>query len=171
MPCSALLAPCADVVVSLVHCDDVVPRLCVETYARLLEELASPACEPAPGSLPPALQVVQHLGQLATKSKRERELEQHNASSPERESEGSGGLARLHSQEFASKAYHAHVPGRILFLHRLPEAGRTSIKLVDTRHPALRHIRLTSRMFEDHFIDREPFMKALEGAAAEDDGV
>ena len=53
-PC---IFPGADMVTSIVHADDVVPRLTVENYARLLEELSQPDSRVTLDELPGAGQV------------------------------------------------------------------------------------------------------------------
>ena len=217
------------------HADDVVPRLTVENYARLLEELASPDCKGAQEELPAALAVVQHLSALLRRTTTNSddsngsaggggigvkagsssgskgraqaaeaalrgaagELRQQ-ADSGDAAAGAAGGegapleLVRVDSEEFSCQQYHAHCPGAIVFMHRLP-AGSASgngggggdgggstaeereevgadvaASLIDCRHPVLLRIRLTSRLIVDHFIvpDMGPaFCAALDALA------
>ena len=192
-PC---IFPGADVVTSIVHADDVVPRLTVENFARMLEELASPNCQAAAEELPAALSVIQHLRALrrcnsviSSANSEAADAALRGAAGELRQQADAGGggrtaLVRVNSTEFSGQKYHAHVPGRIIYMHRQPGSGRgvsdaeareeagkdVAAKLVDCRHPVLMHIRLTSRLVLDHFIvpDLGPgFCAALDALAGQ----
>ena len=209
---------------STVHGDDVVPRLCIRSFAGLLEELAAfdwrqaqaaaaEVAEKGEGGLP----VAQHLEQLLVwalggsgggacgNSSRAREQPAEGdaaaadgllqaaagkvrAMAAGEEGEEGGGTpaggssssrASLGSEGF-ERPYNAHVPGRVVLIYRQAGgagggadstddgggAGSTagaSVALVGCQHPAVRRLRVSSRMISDHFVDTEDVVTALGG--------
>eukprot|EP00887_Chlorella_sp_A99_P000433 scaffold17.g433.t1 len=106
-------------------------------------------------------------------------------------------LVKVRVLEFEAHDYHPHVPGAIVYIHRLPQQqaqqheqqqqpvekqqqqypppGSAAVAssepavgfaLLDTRHPVLRRVRLTSTMIADHAVDVEGFISRLERGAA-----
>ena len=106
----------------------------------------------------------------------------------EEEEEGGGGggpaggsssrRASLDSDGF-EKPYNAHIPGRVVLIYRQGDGqaggatggaggggGSTaaaSVALVDCQHPAVRRLRVSSRMITDHFVDTDDVVAALGG--------
>lgn len=96
----------------------------------------------------------------------------------QQEEQARSGLVRVESSDF-QRDYHPHVPGCIVYMHRLPApsgserhgegdtAEGMGFVLVDARHPVLRSIRLTRDMISDHYVDARGFVNSLAAAAAQ----
>ncbi|EFN52035.1 hypothetical protein CHLNCDRAFT_139223 [Chlorella variabilis] len=182
---------CSDVVTSLVHADDLVPRLCIRSFAGLLEELAAfdwrSAAEQTTadaGSSKLGLSVAQHLVPLlglGSGGEAGGGLQQakDEAGEVEEAGDGDGALVSLGSAGF-ERPYNAHVPGQVVLLFRksggdgreggeggegLPsscaEGQCDGLALVSCTHPAVRRMRLSSRMITDHFVDSPEVVGAL----------
>ena len=93
--------------------------------------------------------------------------------------DGDGALVSLGSAGF-ERPYNAHVPGQVVLLFRksggdgreggeggegLPsscaEGQCDGLALVSCTHPAVRRMRLSSRMITDHFVDSPEVVGAL----------
>jgi hypothetical protein len=180
------------VVTSVVHADDVVPRLCIRSFAALLEELAAfdwrsaqQAQEAAAADSKAGLSVAQHLAPLLGWALGAEGGSGRGEGGEEGEGRQQGGspsseLARLGSGGF-DQPYNAHVPGQVVLIYRTPsaapgegEAGPPDegagsggegarLALVPCTHPAVRSMRVSSRMVTDHFVDSEEVVRALGG--------
>lgn len=146
-----LAEACAEsgVVLSMVHADDVVPRLAAEPYAALLRELLEFDWQKAAGAeggegAPLAAQVVRNLAALfireEIKSQEQHEKSEVGSNPPKTQ-------------------YNPFVPGKIVYVSA-SEAAHVRV-LLPPKHPILRHIRVSSCMVSDHFIDKDRAMSAL----------
>ena len=169
-------------VTSLVHGDDVVPRLAVEPFAELLRQLKvfdwRAEAEREGGGLPPPLAAMQKLSEFFTSKAQDAAAGAGLATvgaAEEAASPSSDGGA-LKQEATAVAKYNPFVPGFIVYLGTAgfspaaaPESsgqgaaqsgGPVRVVLPPTSL-VLRQIRLTSRMVSDHFIDKEPVISAL----------
>jgi hypothetical protein len=147
-----LALSCSDVVLSMVHADDIVPRMAVEPFAALLRELAAfdwQAEEKKEGNTLPTPLVLMH--KLAGLVGSNVVAESANSFSEEdREA--------LESKE--ESKYSPFVPGKVVFVCQDVEDKAVRV-LLEPSSPVLRRIRLTSTIVTDHFIDKPPCMMAL----------
>lgn len=185
-------------VTSVVHGDDVVPRLCIRSFAALLEDLAAfdwqaakQSQEAAQADSKAGASVAQHLAPLLGWALgTEGSGDGRGGKGGEEAGEGGGpsaDLARLGSGGF-DQPYNAHVPGQVVLIYRPPspapdaatvDAGSegqdgskgqdgsgsqaSKLALVPCTHPAVRSMRVSSRMVTDHFVDSDEVVAALGG--------
>jgi hypothetical protein len=108
----------------------------------------------------------------------EEDIKEEEAEEQEDEEEGRGGsssCASLDGDGF-EKPYNAHIPGRVVLIYRQGDghaggategsaegAAPASLALVGCQHPAVRRLRVSSRMITDHFVDSDDVVAALGG--------
>eukprot|EP00887_Chlorella_sp_A99_P004227 scaffold15.g4227.t1 len=134
---------CAGLVTSLVHGDDVVPRV-IQRLGQLLKKLpgrgggepenGGGTAEEAEAALRGAAGQVRAAA--AAKAAAAAAKAAAAAATVEEIGRGSGvaaapELVRVQSSDFASRDYHAHVPGTVLFMHRLPSAAPAAAAAAD----------------------------------------
>lgn len=155
-----LATDCSDYVTSMVFADDLVPRMSLEMFAALLQELRG--CD--------WQQMVQDHGLVdAAKSSVLKQVTRLGLASAtgeaERQQSKGGGSAGCPGQEEEFKGYNPHVPGRVVHMCRFGDTDQPSFQgiVVKPDDPRIRQIRLSATALEDHMIDSKDYVRALHG--------
>ncbi|KAL6785196.1 hypothetical protein ACKKBG_A02840 [Auxenochlorella protothecoides x Auxenochlorella symbiontica] len=188
-PCMdlSLARDCQDVVLTLVHGDDVVPRMCAESLASFLEDLVEFDWEPVAEKegVPKGLELMQTLSSFFPwgggagggqgKEDTERALS-HAASDVRGAAEHMGnrehpdGVTEAGGrQRSRTGVYKPFIPGRIVLAARDEAGAPRRTLLPDPSSSVLRAFRLTGSTISDHFIDSAELGEVLGEEEGEDE--
>jgi len=165
----SLAEACSDVVLSMVHADDIVPRMAVGPFSAFLKEVArfdwQAEANKMGKSMPAPLAVMHKLAGLVGNSKVVAEsastaIQEEN----EKDDQATITTTEEMKKEFKKKEeskYNPFVPGKIVFVSSQPQGQHAVRVLVKPASDIIRRIRLSSSIISDHFIDTQACMLAL----------
>ncbi|KAG7670917.1 hypothetical protein Ndes2526B_g01318 [Nannochloris sp. 'desiccata'] len=164
-----LAEACSDVVLSMVHADDIVPRMAAGPFSAFLQEVAQfdwqAEANKEGNALPAPLAVMHKLAGLvgskvvaesastAAQEDSDKDTEVNNSTIEEKKKK------ELKKKE--DSKYNPFVPGKVVWLSSQPQGQQPVQMLLKPASPVLRRIRLTSSIISDHFIDKQACMMAL----------
>jgi hypothetical protein len=160
-----LAEACSDVVLSMVHADDIVPRMAVEPFSAFLEEVArfdwQAEAKKEGNAMPAPLSVMHKLAGLVGSKVVAESVSTASQEENEKKVEVNTSATSAEEKKKEENKYNPFVPGKIVFVCSQPQGQHAVRVLLKPASPVLRRIRLTSSIISDHFIDKEACMMAL----------